>query len=103
MTAAAGGGAGFDPRRDVSYVVMSCDPYKDLWEPFFGCLDRYWPDCPFPLYLVTNEAPYERDGVSVIHIGPDRDYASNLIAAVNAVPTPFLILWVEDALFSRQV
>jgi hypothetical protein len=93
----------FDSRRDVSFVVISCDRYKDLWEPFFGCLDRYWSDCPFPVYLVTNEAPYERDGVALIHIGPDRDYASNLIAAVNAVPTPWLILWVEDAVFTKRI
>ena len=94
---------GFDPRRDVTFVVVSCDRYKDLWEPFFGCLDRYWPDCPFPIRLVTNEAAYERAGVSVINIGPDRDYASNLIAAINAVPTPWLILWVEDYFFTERI
>lgn len=93
----------FDPGRDVSFVVISCDRYQDLWEPFFSCMERYWPDCPFPTYLVTNEAPYERNGVSVIRIGPDRDYASNLIAVANAVPTPWLILWVEDALFTAPV
>jgi hypothetical protein len=66
-------------------------------------MDRYWPDCPFRVYLVTNEAAYDRKGVAVIHIGPDRDYANNLIAAVNEVPTPWLILWVEDALFTERL
>lgn len=94
---------GFDPRRDVSFVVISCDRYSDLWEPFFGCMSKYWPDCPFPVYLVTNEASYSRRGVSVINIGPDRDYANNLISAVRAVPTPWLILWVEDALITGPV
>lgn len=97
------GSPGFDPRRDVSFLVISCDRYSDLWEPFFGCMSKYWPDCPFPVYLVTNEAHYPRNGVSVIQIGPDRDYASNLIAALSAVPTPWLIMWVEDALFTRRI
>lgn len=93
----------FDPRRDVTLVVVSCDRYADLWEPFFGCLARYWPDCPFPVQLVTNERGFDRPGVEVVRIGPDRDYASNLIAATAAVRTPWLILWVEDALFTRRI
>jgi hypothetical protein len=93
----------FDPRKDISLVVLSCDRYSDLWEPFFGCLERYWPDCPFKVHLVTNIAPYQRPGVSVINIGPDRDHASNLIEVVNAVTTPWLILWVEDYFFTERI
>lgn len=93
----------FDARRDISFVVSSCDRYQDLWDPFFGCQERYWPDCPFQRYLITNEAVYDRPGVSVINVGPDRDYASNLIAAVNAVTTPWLILWVEDNPFTEHI
>jgi hypothetical protein len=95
--------ADFDPRRDVSFVVVSCDRYGDLWDPFFSSMEKHWPDCPFPAYLVTNEARYERPGVSVIHVGPDRDYASNLIAAVNAVTTPWVVLWLEDLMFTSRV
>lgn len=93
----------FDSRRDVTLVVVSCDRYADLWDPFFGCLERYWPDCPFPVQLVSNERGYDRPGVQVVRIGPDRDYASNLIAAISAVQTPWLILWVEDALFRARI
>ncbi|MHB1265452.1 MAG: hypothetical protein ACYC1S_13710 [Gemmatimonadaceae bacterium] len=93
----------FDARRDVSFLVISCDKYKDLWDPFFGCLDKYWPDCPFPVYLATNEASYPRADVSVINIGPDRDYANNLITAVSAIPTPWVILWVEDGIFTERI
>lgn len=105
MIATAVGGlrSEFDASRDVSFVVISCDKYRDLWDPFFGLLDRYWPDCPFKRYLVTNEAHFDRPGVNVINIGPDRDYATNLISAVNAVPTPYLILWVEDGLFRAPI
>jgi len=93
----------FDLKRDVSFVVMSCDKYRDLWDPFFGCLERYWPDCPLKVFLVTNEAEYSRDGVSVIHFGPDRDHGNNLITAVGQVPTPWLILWVEDGVFTGPI
>jgi hypothetical protein len=93
----------FVPARDCAFVVVSCDAYRDLWDPFFGCMTRYWPDCPLPLYLVTNEADYQRPGVTVIRVGPDRDYSSNLAAAVAAVPTPWLIAWIEDLMFTSPV
>jgi hypothetical protein len=93
----------FDPEKDVSFVVISCDRYRDLWDPFFGCLEKYWPDCPFRVFLVTNEGRYDRPGVSVINIGPDQDYANNLITALKGVPTEWLILWVEDGVFTERI
>lgn len=95
--------ASFVPARDCAFLVVSCDAYRDLWDPFFECMSRYWPDCPLPLYLVTNEAAYQRAGVTVVQVGPDRDYASNLAAAVEAVPTPWLIPWIEDLMFTAPI
>lgn len=93
----------FNPRDEVSFVILSCDRYSDLWDPFFGCFDKYWPDCPFKLFLVTNHSRYERPGVSVISIGPDRDYATNLLAVLDTVKTPWIILWVEDYFLTKTI
>lgn len=43
---------------DVAVVVASCDAYADLWEPFFRLFRRYWPDCPYPVYLGSNFRTY---------------------------------------------
>lgn len=93
----------FAPASEISFVVLSCDRYGDLWDPFFGCMERYWPDCPFKVHLVTNNARYDRPGVSVINIGPDRDHSSNLGAVLDAVTTPWVILWVEDYFLAERI
>ena len=38
---------------NAKVVIMSCDAYEDCWEPFFNLLDRYWKDCPYEKYIVT--------------------------------------------------
>ena len=38
---------------ELAIVVMSCDRYADMWEPFIRCFEQYWPDCPYEKYLVT--------------------------------------------------
>ncbi len=38
---------------NVSIVVLSCDIYSVFWDWFFACKKRYWKDCRYPTYLVT--------------------------------------------------
>ena len=38
-------------------LCCSCDKYADLQPKFLALFRKYWPDCPFPLVLVTESAP----------------------------------------------
>jgi hypothetical protein len=89
--------------KAVAFVVVSCDKYADLWDPFFHCLQKYWPDCPYKVYLVTNEKDYTDTAASVIKIGTDRSYSDNLRAAIAQIDEPWLILWLEDVFISKPV
>lgn len=89
--------------KDVTLVVISCDAYKDLWKPFFHCFFKYWPDCPYPIFLASNESKCSDSKVKSILIGPDKDYASNLISILKQVESQWLILWVEDAFITSKI
>lgn len=91
------------PSTDVSILVVSCDAYRDLWEPFFGCFFKYWPDCPYPVYLGANFATYPDGRVRSLSIGPDSDYSSNLIAMLQRIDASWVILWIEDRLLAAPV
>ncbi|MBD2279339.1 MAG: hypothetical protein ACK4V0_05585 [Aphanizomenon sp.] len=80
----------------IPILVVSCDKYQDVWHPFFHCFFKNWPDCPYPIYLVSNTLEYPDDRVSSILINPDIDYSSNLIKALNQIPQEWVIFWVED-------
>jgi len=89
--------------NDVSLLVVSCDAYKDLWRPFFHSLFKYWPDCPYPIFLGSNESEYSDPRIKSILVGPDKDYSSNLLAMLDRIETPWLILWIEDLLLTSPI
>lgn len=89
--------------NDVTLLIVSCDAYKDLWRPFFHSLFKYWPDCPYPIFLGSNESEYSDPRIKSILVGPDRDYSSNLLDMLDRIETSWLILWIEDLLLSAPL
>lgn len=87
----------------VAILVPSCDSYSDLWQPFFQCLFKYWPDCPFPLYLGANTISYPDPRVRSILVGEDKDYSSNLAVMLQHVPYSYVLLWIEDRVLSETL
>jgi hypothetical protein len=84
-------------------LVVSCDAYRDIWEPFFTLLFRYWKDCPFPIYLGSNHATYPDQRVLPLTIGDDRDWSSNLLGMLASIPADGVLLLQEDFLIARPV
>ena len=92
-----------DDFNKVSILVVSCDSYKDLWKPYFRSMFKYWPDCPYPIYLGSNESIHLDSRINPILIGSDKDYSSNLLAMLDQIDSPFIILWIEDLLISKTI
>lgn len=83
--------------------VSSCDAFSDAWEPFFKLFKRYWPNCPFPVYLISNQKEYNADWVETIKIFPDKGWASNMTEALNKVNCQYFIYFQEDYFFRSKV
>lgn len=47
----------------IAVLIVSCDKYSDLWDPFLRAFDRYWPDCPFTVSLLSSHIHLERRGI----------------------------------------
>jgi hypothetical protein len=82
--------------NSTTIVVSSCDKFQDVWSPFFTLFFRYWPDCPFPIFLIANQQSYPDDRVKTILAGEDRGWATNLRLALDKVPTPYVLYLQED-------
>lgn len=91
------------PSNAIAILVVSCDAYRDLWEPFFRCFFKYWPDCPYPVYLGANSAICPDTRVRALTIGPDVDYSSNLIAMLQRIDEQWVIFWIEDRVLAAPV
>ena len=81
-------------------VVASCDSYSDTWGPFDVLFERFWPDCPFAAYLVTNEKMRSFNRIICLPIGKDISWSDNLLTALSKIPHEFIILMVDDLLLT---
>jgi hypothetical protein len=89
--------------RRLSVLVASSDGYRDLWTPFFELFFRYWPDCPYPLYLGTNAIRYDGPRVTTLAVGGERDWAASFRAMLAALGDEHVLVLLEDYLFDRPV
>jgi len=84
-------------------LVVSCDRYRDLWEPFFALFWRYWPDCPFPVFLGSNFATHSDARVKSLTAGEDQSWSRNLRYFLDAIDSEYVLLLLEDFFLNRPV
>jgi hypothetical protein len=87
----------------VAVLVCSCDKYSDVWGPFFTLFRRYWPDCPYPVYLLSNTFGHLDHGVRNLLVGEDRDWTSNMKVALEKIPEQTVLIFMEDYFLNRTV
>lgn len=87
----------------ASIVVSSVDKYSDCWPAFFHGLKKYWPDCPFPTFLISNHKSYADPRVTVLRLGEDRGWAANLLAVLERIDMPYVIYFQEDYWIRERV
>ena len=81
---------------NVSILIVSWDGYSDLWQPFVHCFFKYWPDCPYDVYLGCGRKRSELNRVRQIFVGDDVDYSTNILTMLREIDTPWVVLWTDD-------
>lgn len=87
----------------TAVVVTSCDAFQECWEPFIYSINKYWNDCLWDIYLVTNFNSIENNSVKFIKVGDDKGWASNLKKAINQIDAEYIIYLHEDFFINREV
>lgn len=89
---------------DVSIIVSSCDFFEDCWKPFIYSIQKYWSDCPYHIYILSNNHEIKLpQGFSFIKVGEDKRFASNLRKALNWVESDYVIYLQEDYWLNKEV
>lgn len=87
----------------VAVLVASSDGYADLWQPFFTLFRRYWPDCPYPVYLGANHRTLDDPSVRSLAVGDDVDWSTGFAEMLRRVHEPYVLVMLEDYLLSSRV
>jgi hypothetical protein len=82
-------------------AVSSCWAYRDAWKPFFELFRRFWPDCRYPVYLLT-----DRFDNSISDVEPfiaDGSWGQLLAKFAQNHRETSILLLLEDYFFNAPV
>jgi len=89
--------------KTLDILVLSCDMYNDVWDPFFQNYFQKWPDCPFRVNLVTNEMEYAKYNVHSIKTGKYESWGKNISRACSQLTGMYVLTIFEDLFFSMKI
>lgn len=84
----------------MQIVIPSTTHYSDAWGPFVALFRKFWPDCQFPLTLITDTKTDPWDGDEAIVIGEDRGWCRNLRDGLAQIDAEFVLIMQEDFLLN---
>ena len=84
--------------ENVTLVVSSCDKYEDAWYPYFELLQKYWPQHPERIALITETKKYSCDGLNIkTYNYPDSyTWSERLYYTLKDINTKYIIFSLED-------
>lgn len=89
--------------HNCAIVVPSCDSYEEVWGPFFSFFFKYWPDCPFPVYLITETKKAPDPRVKAINLGKDYGWSDNMDKVLSQISEKYFIYFLEDVFITKKV
>lgn len=89
----------------IAVLVISCDKYSDLWEPCTKMFSKFWPDCEYDKFIVSNFKDCNQIGFSNLQIGNDRTWSHGLKMAIERLNDKYeyVFTMVEDYFFVEKV
>lgn len=88
---------------DTAILVLSCDSYADVWPVFFTLFFRYWPRCPFPVYLGANHLHHQDERVTTLRVGDDMSWSQSAQLMLSDLRTTYVLTFLEDYLITAPV
>jgi hypothetical protein len=89
----------------IAFLVLSCDKYSDLWDPYYKLFNQFWGDCPFDKYFASNNLPFLYGGFESILIGNDQTWSKGLYDSVSFLEDKYdyVLITLEDLFLIDKV
>ena len=89
--------------KNLAILVVSCDRYSDLWPAFIELFYKFWPNCPYQLYIGSNNTRCDDTRVKSICIGEDKSWTDNVRKMLNEINSDHVLMLLEDFFFEDTV
>ncbi len=80
----------------IAVLIVSCDKSSDVWELFFNLFRRFWGDCPFKVYFLSNRNSPHIHGVTDLLVGEDISWSDNLLIGLEQISEEYIFMLLED-------
>ena len=90
-------------KEKMALLVLSCDNYKYAWDDFFNLRDKFWPDCPYKWFIVTETEQFDRKDVEVINCGRNLNWTGRFKYAVTKVDAEYVAVYLEDFFIEDRI
>lgn len=87
----------------TAVLMTTCAKFQEAWDPFFILFRKFWPDCPYRLYMATDRGAREDVEVLKQPDNMDRGWSSNLLSSLERMEEDRVILFLEDFLLTAPV
>jgi len=88
---------------ETAIVISSCDSFSDCWLPMIHSLHKNWPECPYPIFIISNFKNLEEKGIDFINVGEDKGFGSNTKKALELIEADYIILFLDDFFLNGKV
>jgi hypothetical protein len=78
---------------NTAILVMTCDSYEDAWKPFFALKEKYWADCPFPVYVGTEKKDCQYADYTLKHTG---SWTKRVRESLQEMDCEYVVFMLED-------
>lgn len=92
--------------KKIAYVVLSCDPYSDIWDAYGQMFRRFWPDCPYDCYLASHQKSFAKYGFNPILLGEDISWSHGLLVLLDELEEKgyeYAMVAFDDFLLCKEV
>jgi hypothetical protein len=86
----------------VAVAICSSDSRVDILHRVLPSLFKYWPDCPYSIYVCLNSKQWVAPNVTTLVASPS-EWREECLAQVAQIPEEHLILVLDDFLIQRRV
>lgn len=90
-------------KQKFAVLVVSCDKYSDLWDPFFSLFEKNWSGCPYDIYLGSNTIDFKKDRIKMLFSGKDIDWANSTMKIVSQLSSKYLLILLEDMFIGSPI
>ena len=86
---------------NVTILVSTIDAWQIMWKPWCFYINKYWPDCPWPIRFVTNYL--DPPCGETIKTGATLNWTAMIRQALRAIQTPLILYIHEDCWLAAPV